>query len=94
MKEVNMIIPEYFVTDEVNEFRKKLLYLISNGEKNFSIDFSKCKFIDSTGLGVLILIHKKCIRINGSLKLFAVNDPSVKIIFEQTRLNKMLKMEN
>ena len=94
MNEISVMIPENFITDEVNEFRKKLLYLISNGEKKFIIDFSKCNFIDSTGLGVLISIHKKCIELNASFKLFAVNNPSVIKIFELTRLSSVLKMEN
>ena len=37
MNIVSVIIPEDFITDEVNEFRKKLIYLINNGEKKFNI---------------------------------------------------------
>ena len=68
--------------------------LINNSENKFNIDFSKCNFIDSTGLGTLISIHKKCMKLNGSFKLFAVNNPSVIKIFELTRLNSVFQRES
>lgn len=94
MNEINVIIPENFVADEVNQFRKRLINLINNGEKKFNIDFSKCNFIDSTGLGVLLSIHKKCMTLNGSFKLFAVNNPTVIKIFKLTRLNSIFEIKN
>jgi anti-sigma B factor antagonist len=94
MNEISMIIPENFVTDEVNQFRKRLTNLINIGEKNFNIDFSKCNFIDTTGLGVLISIRKKCMKLNGSFKLFAVNNPNVMKVFEVTRLNIVFEIKD
>ena len=94
MNEISLIIPENFVTDEANQFRKKLIYLLNNGERKFNIDFSKCNFIDSKGLGVLISIHKKCMNLNGSFKLFKVNNPSVIKKFELNRLNSVFEMKN
>lgn len=93
MNKISVIIPENFGTDEVNEFRKKLLYRINNGEKEFTIDFSKCNFIDSTGLGVLISIHKKCMKLNGSFKIVAVNNLNVMKIFKLTRFNSIFKIK-
>jgi Anti-anti-sigma regulatory factor (antagonist of anti-sigma factor) len=94
MNIVSVIIPENFVTDEVNKFRKKLIYLLDNGEKKFNIDFSKCNFIDSTGLGVLISINKRCMRLNGSLKLYSVNNPDVIKVFNLARLDKVFEISN
>ena len=89
-----VIIPKNFVVDEANRFRKKLIYLLDNGEKKFNIDFSKCNFIDSTGLGVLISIHKRCIRLNGSFKLYSINNPNVIKVFKLTRLDKVFEINN
>jgi len=89
-----VIIPKNFVVDEANRFRKKLIYLLDNGEKKFNIDFSKCNFIDSTGLGVLISIHKRCIRLNGSFKLYSINNPNVIKVFKLTRLEKVFEISN
>lgn len=93
MNQISMVIPVNFSTGEVNQFRKRLLNLIDNGEKNFNIDFSECSFIDSTGLGVLISIRKKCIKLNGSFKLFAVKNPNVIKVFELTRLDSVFEIK-
>lgn len=94
MNQISMVIPENFNTDEVNKFRKRFFNLIKNGEKNFNMDFSKCSYIDSTGLGVLVSMHKKCTKLNGSLKLFAVTDSKVMKIFELTRLNGVFEIKD
>lgn len=85
-------IPKVFGTNEANEFRKNLIYLISKGNKNFVVDFSKCEFIDVTGLGVLISIHNKCNKVNGSLKLCSINS-RIAELFKFTRIYKILNIE-
>ncbi|SHK68206.1 anti-sigma B factor antagonist [Clostridium cavendishii DSM 21758] len=89
MNEINMVIPENFAVDEADEFREQINNLINKGEKFFTFDFKNCKFIDSTGLGVLVTIYKKCNELNGSVKLYSVNDPQVMKIFNLTRLDKV-----
>lgn len=93
MNEINLLIPENFAVDEAAEFREKVNHLIGKGEKHFKLDFKNCTFIDSTGLGVLVSIYKKCKDINGSFKLHSVNNPKVMKIFKLTRLDKVLKIE-
>lgn len=94
MNEISIIIPENFVTDEVNEFKRRIINLIDNGEKKFTIDFSKCNSIDSNGLKVLRLIHKKCMKLNGRFKIVAVNNPNVMRTFKLTRLNRIFEIRN
>ncbi|MDR3596214.1 STAS domain-containing protein [Clostridium sp.] len=94
MNEISVIIPENFVTDEATQFRKRIVNLIRNGEKNFNIDFSKCNFIDNTGLGALMVIHNKCIKINGRLKFLAVNNPNVIKIFELAELINVFEIRS
>lgn len=90
MNETNIMIPEYFAVEEAAEFREKINRLIIKGEKYFVLDLSKCTFIDSTGLGALVSVYKKCVELNGSFKLKSVNSPQVMKIFELTRLDKVL----
>lgn len=85
---VNIEIPESFAVDEADEFREKLNYFISKGEKNFVLNFNKCTFIDSTGLGVLVSIYKKCKDLNGTFELHSINQQVMKI-FNLTRLDKV-----
>lgn len=91
MNELNIEIPENFAVDEADKFREKLNYLMSKGEKNFVLNFSKCTFIDSTGLGVLVSTYKKCEQLNGSLKLYSINEQVMRI-FSLTRLDKVFDM--
>ncbi|WP_411681523.1 STAS domain-containing protein [Clostridium thailandense] len=93
MNELNIVIPENFAVDEADELREKINYLMNNGEKNFKLDFSKCNFIDSTGLGVLVSTYKKCKSINGSLKLYSINEQVMKV-FNMTRLDKVFEIHN
>lgn len=89
---LNIEIPENFAVDEADELREKLSYLLSTNKKDFVLDFSKCTFIDSTGLGVLVSIYKKCKNINGSFKLHSINDQVMKI-FSMTRLDKVFEID-
>lgn len=91
MNELNIEIPENFAVDEADELREKISYLMSNGEKNFRLNFSKCNFIDSTGLGVLVSTYKKCKNVNGSLKLYSINEQVMRV-FNMTRLDKVFEI--
>lgn len=91
MSELNILMPENFAVDEAADFREKVNTLISKGEKQFVLDFSNCTFVDSTGLGILVGIYKKCTELNGSLKLHSINAQVIKI-FNLTRLDKVFQI--
>lgn len=93
MNHRDMLMPENFAVDEAAEFREKVNDLINKGEKHFVLNFKKCTFVDSTGLGVLVSIYKKCVKINGSFKLHSIN-PQVMKVFKLTRLDKVFQIEN
>lgn len=90
-KNVIMNIPKDFIVDEVATFRTKINKLIEQGNKNFIFNFSECTFIDSTGLGALVSIYKKCVEKGGSIKLKALN-PEVEKLFKLTRLDKVFEI--
>ncbi len=92
MKEISMMISENFAVDEADEFREKLNNLMKKGEKHFALDFANCSFIDSTGLGVLVSIYKKCMEVNGSLRLHSINNSQVMRVFKLTRLDKVFEI--
>ena len=80
--------PMNFSVIEADAFRIKLYHLIKEGNNKFVIDFSKCEFLDSTGLGVLIGVYKKCMEMNGSISLYRLNDDVLKV-FKLTRLDRV-----
>ena len=84
-------IPKDFVVDEVAAFRTKINKLIEEGQKNFTFNFSQCDFIDSTGLGALVSIYKKCDEKGGSVKLKSLK-PDVEKLFKLTRLDKVFEI--
>ena len=88
---VIMNIPKDFVVDEVATFRMKINKLIEEGNKNFIFNFSQCDFIDSTGLGALVSIYKKCVEKGGGIKLKSLK-PDVEKLFKLTRLDKVFEI--
>lgn len=89
----NVIVkmPVEFEIEEAGEFRDALSEMIKSGKKDFVLDFSKCNFIDSTGLGVIVSIYKKCVEKGGSVKVKALNNQVLKI-FRLTRLDKVFEI--
>jgi len=85
-------IPKNFIVDEVANFRIKINKLIEDGNQNFIFNFSQCDFIDSTGLGALVSIYKKCISKGGSIQLKSLK-PEVEKLFKLTRLDKVFEIE-
>ena len=69
------------------EFKSRLIELVDKGSEKIVINLSEVDFIDSSGLGVLVLILRK-IGPNGKIRLCKVHD-SVRSIFELTRLNEV-----
>lgn len=71
---------------------KKLEESKKESEKTLVIDFSQVNFIDSTGLGVLVSIHKRSIEQGVQLILRNIS-PKVYDIFEITMLDEVFTIE-
>ncbi|KPU45113.1 putative anti-sigma factor antagonist [Oxobacter pfennigii] len=87
-KEIVIMIPDYFSVEQASELRKEMSELF---HKNIIMDFKNCSFIDSTGLGVIVAVYKRCMEAGGSLKLRSMN-PNVYKIFKLTRLDKVFEI--
>lgn len=72
------------------DFKAKLLEFLDNGDKMIVINLSEVDFIDSSGLGALVLILRK-IGPDGRIKLCKLNE-GVKSIFELTRLDEVFEI--
>jgi len=88
-----IMIPENFAVDEATVLRERMLNMVQNGKKDLLLDFSRCSFIDSTGLGVLVSIYKRTCENRGTFKLQGVNENVMKI-FKLTRLDKVFEINN
>ena len=87
-KDVIISMPKNFSVEEAEKFRVEAIDGLKNGNNKLILDFKNCTFIDSTGLGVLVAIYKKCADKNGYLKLKNLND-QVSKVFNLTRLDKV-----
>jgi anti-sigma B factor antagonist len=84
-------IPKNFIVEEVAIFRIRINKLIEDGHKNFTFNFNECTFMDSTGLGALVAIYKKCVEKGGNIKLKSLR-PEVEKLFKLTRLDKVFEI--
>jgi anti-sigma B factor antagonist len=69
------------------EFKSQIIELIGKRDEKIVINLSDVDFIDSSGLGVLVLVLRK-LGPDGKIRLCKVKD-SVRSIFELTRLNEV-----
>ena len=77
-------------SSNVEPFREMMANLIEK-TSNLLIDIGKVTFLDSSGLGALVAIWKSVSSKNGKLKLCRI-DPSVRTVFEVTRINRILEI--
>ena len=71
-----------------DELKAELNRLFDNGMKDLLIDLKEVRFIDSSGLGVLVSGFKNASARQGSLKLSGLQN-QVKSMFELTRLHRV-----
>lgn len=75
------------------EFLEAVQSDITKGYLEVIIDFSGVRYMNSTGLGVLITLFAKIKREEGSLKIIGVSKQIVRL-FEITQLNKVFEIES
>lgn len=71
-----------------DELKAELNRLFEGGTKDLLIDLKEVRFIDSSGLGVLVSGFKNASARQGSLKLSGLQT-QVKSMFELTRLHRV-----
>jgi anti-sigma B factor antagonist len=74
-----------FVEDATN-VREKLLALFDEGVANLTFDLSGLEYIDSSGLGMLISINKRCMQKGGKIRIMELRGMAEEL-FKLTRLD-------
>lgn len=70
------------------EFRKRVGDCVSRGAKSILIDFADVTFMDSSGLGALVLALKTARSAGAKLYVCAIDD-QVKMLFELTSMDRV-----
>ena len=89
--EKTIFITKNLAIEEAGDLREELYKLINDGTTNLSLNFRDCNFIDSTGLGVMVAVYKRCVELGGSMKLYSLK-PQVMKLFNLTRLDKVFEI--
>jgi len=74
-----------------SQVRDAALKLVSGGRKYLVVDLSGVEYMDSTGLGTLVGLHKR-LREAGGQVLIAGAQPRVRKIFDITGLTQVFRM--
>lgn len=72
-------------------FREKTRAGILPGHKRLDVDMEGTAFVDSSGLGALIALHKAMDSRNGSVRLLNPRQPVLQIL-ELTRMHRMFEI--
>ncbi|MEA1883390.1 MAG: STAS domain-containing protein [Thermotogota bacterium] len=73
-----------FKNQVINEF-------VSKGELNIALNFESMEYIDSSGLGVIVSLHKRCKLNGGRLAICSLNETLMRL-FKLTSLDKALNI--
>jgi anti-sigma B factor antagonist len=79
------------VTSE--EVKRDLAQLIDDGHSALALDLSGVGFVDSSGLGVLVAVHRHAESHGASFTVRSV-PPQVQRLFEITRLGDLLTVDD
>ena len=73
---------------KASEFRQDISKFVDQGAKIILIDFKDVTFMDSSGLGALVLALKTVRSAGGKLTLCSINE-QIKILFELTGMDRV-----
>ncbi len=80
-----------FAVHESEEIRQEMKTVYAKDIFHVLFDLSKCDFIDSTGLGMLVSVHKHCSEHNGKVVLYKPTE-QVQSLLAMTRLDQVFEV--
>lgn len=91
-EKVEVKLSGVLTADEALKLRDKLSEHIERGHTHVIIDMEDVQFIHSSGLGVILLLQKEVMKVDGKV---VIKNPNslIKQVFEITRLNKVIHVE-
>ncbi len=73
------------------QFRQDISKLVETGAKTILVDFKDVTFMDSSGLGALVLALKTVRAAHGNLMVCSINE-QIKILFELTSMDRIFEI--
>jgi anti-sigma B factor antagonist len=81
------------VGDEVSRFRDQLQKLIDSGHRNIVLQMENVDYIDSTGLGALVMAYTSMQRAGGKIKLLNLSRRGIELLV-MTKLTTIFEVFN
>jgi anti-sigma B factor antagonist len=82
-------IPAQLITGNRAELKAVVLELLTRGAGDIILDFTDCKYLDSSGLGVLVSLSKKVRDAGGTMEIIHLDD-DLTTLFQFTRIDSLL----
>lgn len=76
---------------KAEEFRASVETLLEEGAEVILVDLTNITFIDSSGLGTLVVLLKKARGLNRSFCICSIND-QVRMLFELTSMDRVFEI--
>lgn len=76
---------------KTQQFRQEISALLANGAEVVLVDFKDVTFMDSSGLGALVLVLKTVRAGGGKIFLCSIND-QVRMLFELTSMDRVFEI--
>lgn len=76
---------------KAEEFRQLVEDMLQNGAEIILVDLKDITFIDSSGLGTLVVLLKKIRGLNRTLCICSMND-QVRMLFELTSMDRVFEI--
>ena len=81
------------VGDEVSRFRDQLQKLINSGHRNIVLQMEDVDYIDSTGLGALVMAYTSMQKAGGKIKLLNLSRRGIELLV-MTKLTTIFEVFN
>ncbi len=89
---VVITIDDHLVVGNRQVLKRLVLDELARGECRFRLDFGRSRYVDSSGLGVLVAVSKLVAQVNGSLTLVNLDD-DLKTLFVLTKLDTLFSFD-
>ena len=90
---VVIAIDDHLVVGNRQALKRLVLDELARGERFFRLDFGRSRYVDSSGLGVLVAIAKSISQASGTLVL-ANLDEDLKTLFVLTKLDTLFQFDD
>jgi anti-sigma B factor antagonist len=75
------------------EFKGAVLEKLEQGARRFRLDFSRTRYVDSSGLGVLVSLSRQVRERGGELRIANLND-DLTLLFKRTKFDLLFRPED